>query len=313
MTKIFDALKDFDSAIRNASELLRNGEVIAFPTETVYGLGAGIYNINAVNKVYELKGRSRKNPLSAHISELSHVGMLCESIPEDFYKLAEKFLPGPLAIVLPKKSTISDEVTANLNTISIRMPNHRICLELIQATGQPIAGTSANISGNAAATKPEYVLEDFDGKITAILSAGECQFKMESTVLSLADSEPTIYRQGAISQLDIEKLLGKKVLSANRNLILHSQNIQRKYRFVIHKLSNMNEILEKTRNSPEKRFLIFGNTDLVLNNYEIINLKQENYLEMLRYADKGNFDELLILADEILRNNVLLWSRIDNM
>ena len=312
-TKIFDAEKDFENAIFRVSEILKNGEVVAFPTETVYGLGGIIYNINSISSVYELKGRSKTNPLSAHISDLSHVEMLCENIPDLFYVLADKFLPGPLAIVMQKKSTIPDEVTANLNTISIRMPNHKACLELIKATGQPIAGTSANVSGKPAATKPEYVIEDFDGRISAILDAGECKFKMESTVLSLAENEPTIFRQGAISQYEIEKAIERRVLSATKNLVLRNSYSKNLNKFKISKFDSMDEIMDKVINNPQKKFLIMGNQNQIFDNYEIIELKQENYLEILRFADKGNFDELLILTDEKLRTNLLLWSRIENL
>ncbi len=313
-TQILDAINDKSNSINIATNLLKDGNIIAFPTETVYGIGSLIYDLTSVEKIYELKGRSKTNPLAAHISDISHTEYLCEYIPDDFYKLAEKFLPGPLSIVLKKNSSISDLVTGNLNTISIRMPDNDICLDLIKSAGQPIAATSANFSGKPASTKLKHVLDDFDGKIPAILDGGNCKYNIESTVLSLAEHHPTIIRPGAITQFEIEKLLGKKVYSADRTILLHSMaNLKQKNKLNKKLFYNQLEIQDYIHQNTLEKFLILGNNVDKINNTEILELNQETFFDSLRYAESGNFDEVLILFDNNIKQNEALSFRINNL
>jgi L-threonylcarbamoyladenylate synthase len=148
-----------------AAEYLLSGEVVAFPTETVYGLGACIFLEDAIKKIFYAKRRPSDNPLIAHISDLSSVESIAEDVPPLFYKIAEEFFPGPLTIIASKSSEVPSIASAGLSTIAIRMPNHKIALRLIELVGQPMVAPSANLSGKPSATDFTHVLEDFDGHI----------------------------------------------------------------------------------------------------------------------------------------------------
>lgn len=209
-TKLLDYAADPGAALAEAARILLAGDVVAFPTETVYGVGALIFDAAAARKVYEAKSRSFTNPLAAHISSLEDVGRLAREIPDDFYKLAGKFLPGPLSIVLNKLPAIPDEVTAGLGTIGIRFPDCKPALELISLVGQPLAATSANVSGEPAAVTGAEAHERMRGRIAATLDAGATPVGKESTVITLAGARPRLLRLGAISLDELEETLGKK-------------------------------------------------------------------------------------------------------
>ncbi|NBP65017.1 MAG: threonylcarbamoyl-AMP synthase [Bacteroidetes bacterium] len=149
--------------IQKAAQLLKDGKLVAFPTETVYGLGASVFNPEALKKVFQAKGRPADNPLIAHICSIEELQLLAEEIPEDAMKLAKAFFPGPLTIVLPAKKTIPREATGGLETIAIRMPNHPIALQLLKLSG-PLCAPSANLSGRPSPTNAYHVMEDLDGK-----------------------------------------------------------------------------------------------------------------------------------------------------
>lgn len=193
--------------IDEAAALLKRGEVIAIPTETVYGLAAPIFNAPAIEKIFFLKNRPLDNPLIAHVATFS----MAESIIKDrgalFYRLVHAFWPGPLTLILPKQDTVPLIATARLNTIALRMPSHPIALRLIEAVGEPLVAPSANLSGRPSPTSAAHVLEDFPDRLAAILEGGPCSIGIESTVLSLAGEIPTLLRPGAISRQQIEEVL----------------------------------------------------------------------------------------------------------
>ncbi len=198
MLKLLDIhnLVDLDFAIN----LLEQGKILAFPTETVYGIGGDINSKLAAEAVYSIKKREAKKPLSAHISSIDMIEDLIESPSELFYKLVDKFLPGPLAIIVKrKKERIKDFITSGLDTISIRFPNDDNCLKLISSFGRPLAATSANISGEVAFTNSDDILNRFKGDIPAII-AGESYYKQESTIISIAGDYPQILREGVINK-----------------------------------------------------------------------------------------------------------------
>lgn len=198
--------------LSKSNQCLKDGEVIAFPTETVYGLGAHIFQANAVMKIFEIKGRDFNKPMAAHISNLNQVELLAFDIPDEFYKLAEAFLPGALSIVLKKKPNVPDIVTAGFDTIAIRYPDNKIALELIENFGQPLAATSANISGKNSAKKVDEIVSEFRSIIPLIIDDGPTLYGIESTVISLVDiSKPRVFRQGQISLIDIESVLKRKI------------------------------------------------------------------------------------------------------
>ncbi|WP_062351526.1 L-threonylcarbamoyladenylate synthase [Bacillus kwashiorkori] len=195
--------------VKEAAEVLKQNELVAFPTETVYGLGANSTSDEAVKKIYEAKGRPSDNPLIIHISDIAEVEKFVTHIPETAKKLMETFWPGPLTIVLTKKSGVLSKVaTANLSTVAIRMPEHPIALALIEASGLPIAAPSANISGKPSPTKFSHVEHDLTGKIAGIINGGDTGVGVESTVIDCTSEIPTILRPGGISKEAIEAIIG---------------------------------------------------------------------------------------------------------
>lgn len=194
--------------IARAAELLRGGDLVAFPTETVYGLGANATDGKAIAKIYEAKGRPSFNPLISHGSSLDM--LLTEAEFDDrALSLADKFWPGPLTMILPRSQTgkISDLACAGLSTIALRIPAHKIALELISAAGIPIAAPSANASGTLSPTAPHHVLSSLGGKVPIILAGGVTQYGLESTVVDLSGQDVVIVRAGAITAEDIADCL----------------------------------------------------------------------------------------------------------
>lgn len=181
------------------AKLIKQGEVVAFPTETVYGLGGDAFNENAISKIYKAKGRPSDNPLIVHISKIEDVEKLASNIPAEFFALAKRFMPGPLTVVLPKKKCVPDLVTGGLNTVAVRMPMHIIARQLIEKSQTLIAAPSANTSTHISPTTAQHVFDDLNGKIPLIIDGGECEVGIESTVLSLTDDVPTILRPGIIT------------------------------------------------------------------------------------------------------------------
>lgn len=192
--------------IRTYSEILKGGGVVAFPTETVYGLGASAWNPSAVQKVFELKGRPSDNPLIVHISKYSQLVSLTAEIPEKSRILMQKFWPGPLTLVFDKKPKVPDIVSGGLDSVAVRMPDHFFAIRLIDLTG-PLVAPSANISGRPSPTKTEHVIQDFD-KSVPVLDGGTCAIGLESTVLDVRSTPFRILRPGRITAKMIEERTG---------------------------------------------------------------------------------------------------------
>jgi L-threonylcarbamoyladenylate synthase len=195
-------------AIKKAAHLLRNGGLVAFPTETVYGLGANGLDPGAIAKIFKAKGRPLDNPLILHIAEPQEVYGLAENVSLDATTLMKEFWPGPLTLVLPRKSFIPDEATAGLDTVAIRMPAHPVALALIKEAGIPVAAPSANRSGYPSPTTAFHVLDDLNGKIDAVLDAGPTGIGLESTVLDLSGDKPLILRPGGVTKEELEGVIG---------------------------------------------------------------------------------------------------------
>lgn len=198
--------------IQVAADIIKEGGLVAFPTETVYGLGADALNEEAVKKVYKAKGRPSDNPMIVHIARASDIGQLTPKLSPDIVKLADCFWPGPLTLVLPKKEGIPKTTTGGLDTIAIRIPDNPVATELIRLSDTPIAAPSANISGKPSPTKAEHVIEDLSGLIDCILTGEDSRVGIESTVLDLTTDQPTILRPGIITAEQIEAAIGKKVI-----------------------------------------------------------------------------------------------------
>jgi L-threonylcarbamoyladenylate synthase len=194
-------------------QAIKSREVVAFPTETVYGLGADAWNSGAIAKVFETKGRPSDNPLIVHVSDPDQINNFASFIPESAQLLIEEFWPGPLTLVFNKKPEVLDAVTAGLNTVAIRMPANDIALELISKTG-PLVAPSANRSGAPSPTKASHVKADFGSSIL-VIDGGKTQVGLESTVLDVSDEIPIILRPGSIGKVELETVLGREVLNDN--------------------------------------------------------------------------------------------------
>ena len=195
-------------SIERAAELIRAGGVVAFPTETVYGLGASAFNALAVARIFELKARPRFDPLIVHIAVMTDVESLAASFPTAARKLAEKFWPGPLTLVLPKLPIVPDIVTAELPSVAIRQPDHPVALALIRAAGVPIAAPSANPFGRTSPTTAAHVAEQFGTELEWILDGGPCRVGLESTIVSFVGPAPVLLRPGGVSLEDIVAAIG---------------------------------------------------------------------------------------------------------
>ncbi len=215
--KYFDIQKEnnFDEALNYAATIIRQGGIVAFPTETVYGLGADVQNKEAVEKIYAAKGRQSDNPLIVHIADKSDLSKIAKNIPGWVFVLTEKYWPGPLSIVLEKKELIPKTVTAGLNSVAIRMPDNRIASELIRRSGCYIAAPSANKSGRPSPTKAEHVLIDLHDKIDVILGYDNISIGLESTVIDARGSYPVILRPGAITLEMLKDAVGNADLIKN--------------------------------------------------------------------------------------------------
>lgn len=205
-TKILST-SEYDIAL--AGEIIARGGLVAFPTETVYGLGADALNDDAVKSIYTAKGRPSDNPLIVHIAEKDDIKPLVKEITPKAQALIDEFFPAPLTIILPKSEKIGNTVSGGLDTVAVRMPENETARALIKASGCPVAAPSANTSGLPSPTKAKYVIDDMHGKIDAIIDGGDCEFGVESTVLTLATETPTILRPGAVTKEMIEAVIGK--------------------------------------------------------------------------------------------------------
>lgn len=197
-----------NSVVMRAGDVIRRGGLVAFPTETVYGLGGNGLNPHSSKSIYAAKGRPSDNPLILHIADRNELYSLVSEIPESAEKLMDAFWPGPMTLVFPKSDLVPMETTGGLDTVAIRMPNHPIALELIRTAGVPIAAPSANASGRPSPTRASHVWEDMEGRIEMILDGGEVGIGLESTIIDLTDGTPTILRPGYITQSMIENVIG---------------------------------------------------------------------------------------------------------
>ncbi len=200
---------DENSDLVRAASILREGGLVAFPTETVYGLGADALNPEALQKIYQAKGRPSDNPLIVHIAEVAMLASLTTDVPPIAHQLIDAFWPGPLTLVLPKAPIVPELVTGGLATVAVRMPDHPVALALLQAAGVPVAAPSANLSGKPSPTTAQHVWEDLTGKIEMILDGGPVGVGVESTVLDITMDPPLILRPGGITAEQLAEVLGE--------------------------------------------------------------------------------------------------------
>lgn len=207
-------VKPGGQSIAQAARIIASGGLVAFPTETVYGLGADALNEAAVHGIFAAKGRPADNPLIVHISEPSQLEGIAEEIPAKAAQLMDAFWPGALTLVLPRGERVPDVVTAGLGTVAVRCPSHPTALALIRAAQTPIAAPSANRSGRPSPTRAQHVLQDMQGRIPMIIDGGDCELGLESTVLSVLGEQAVLLRPGGITKEMIEDVLGEPVALA---------------------------------------------------------------------------------------------------
>jgi L-threonylcarbamoyladenylate synthase len=278
-----------------AAEFLRKGELVAFPTETVYGLGAPIFNPEAMAKIYLAKGRPSDNPLIAHIASLDQIDLIARDIPPAFYLLAKKFFPGPLTVVLKKHPSVPSIVSGGLDTIAIRMPSHPIAQELIKAVGQPLVAPSANLSGKPSSTTVQHVVNDFEGKIEAVIDGGPTEYGVESTVVSLV-AEPCLLRLGAVPKAAIEAVVGPLGEATSEGKLSSPGTRYRHY-------------------APEARIKLFANQEDLksylekaptLNRWINPAMTVASLYAQLRLADIEKVEEIVIDCSALEQNPVLM-------
>ena len=211
--------KDVKEGLYKAAEIIKTGGLVAFPTETVYGLGANGLDENAVPKIYEAKGRPSDNPLILHISEFDEIENIVKEIPDVAFVLADEFWPGPLTMVFKKSDIVPYRTTGGLESVAVRMPSNKIARELIKMAGVPVAAPSANSSGRPSPTKADHVLRDLDGKIDMVIDGGTVDIGLESTIVDVTGEVPVILRPGFITEEMLSEAIGRvKTDDAVKNL-----------------------------------------------------------------------------------------------
>lgn len=216
-TQIFDIDREnIDKAVmEKLGKIIASGGLVAFPTETVYGLGANAYDDEAVKNIYVAKGRPSDNPLIVHFADVKSIEAAVEKLTDDAKKLFSEFSPGPLTVILKKSDRISKTVTGGLDTVAVRIPSDEIARELIKSAGVPIAAPSANLSGKPSPTVARHVICDLDGRVDAIIAGGDCNVGVESTIIDLSGEAPVILRPGGITYKQIKKILPKTVIDSH--------------------------------------------------------------------------------------------------
>ncbi|WP_196593979.1 L-threonylcarbamoyladenylate synthase [Pectinatus sottacetonis] len=205
-TKIVKIVENNDEEIKKAAEFIKKGQVVAFPTETVYGLGANGLNAQAAAKIYEAKGRPSDNPLILHIDSIKMLSQITTAVPHIALEIIAAFCPGPITVIVPKRKNVPDRITGGLSTVGVRMPDNDIARKLIKLAGVPIAAPSANLSGKPSPTTANAVYEDLKGRIPLILDGGLSTFGVESTIVDCTENIPIILRPGAVTKEMLEEI-----------------------------------------------------------------------------------------------------------
>lgn len=299
--------------IKKAAKIIKQGGLVAFPTETVYGLGANALDPKAIKKIFLAKGRPSDNPLIVHISDINdlyQITKISESKRELVHKVIDRFWPGPLTIILPKTSRVPFETSGGLNTVAVRMPSNKIALNLIKYSGFPIAAPSANISGKPSGTSFSHVFEDFNGKIDGIIKSKNCDIGLESTVVDLTTKLPILLRSGGVGFEDLKTVMPDLKITVNSK----SKN-------------NKSPGMKYKHYSPEAKIILFESSayekitiytqKLKLQNKKIkviLSHKNKNIAKNLfkifRQCDKDSVDYILISSVEETGIGLALMNRV---
>lgn len=286
--------------ISKAAKLLRNGEVVAIPTETVYGLAANAFDDKAVAQIFEIKKRPLFNPLIVHIKSIDYLNTVATNIPPIAYQLAKQFWPGPLTLVLEKKLNISNIVTSGKNTVGVRIPSHPIALALLKELEFPLAAPSANPFGYISPTTSEHVKSQLGDKIPYILEGGSCERGIESTIIGFENDKPILYRVGAISNEEIEKCIGKLALKNTASASPEAPGMINKHYSPRTKFSvsaDISNCITENKNA-NVGFLLFKNENPFLTKEKYVELSKNkdlheaasNLYAAMHQLDDMNFD-----------------------
>lgn len=319
MTRLFSSSEHH---IAEAAQLLRSGELVAFPTETVYGLGARVFDESAVRRIFVAKGRPSDNPLIVHCAEKVDVERVSESLDESrqvlFDALYEAFCPGALTILLPKHPSVPDSVTAGLETVAVRFPAHSLAQALIRAVGEPLVAPSANRSGYPSPTTAQHVMSDLEGRIAAVIDGGACSVGIESTVVNILAPELTILRPGSITKEQLDGVALEQGFApfvyANENASGNAAPLSpgMKYR---HYAPNADVLVASSLEEAQQLALVHAPAQILARNEHIdgasiIELSEQSLYAALRNADAEKCRTVIILCDEEVQKNVALMNRI---
>lgn len=211
-TEVINITTEYERALNEAKRLINDGEVVAIPTETVYGLAANTFDEGAVKKIFIAKGRPSDNPLIVHIAKFEDLAPLVKEIPEKVKIMAEKFWPAPLTMIMKKSEKISNVVSGNLDTVAVRLPKSKFARDIIESCGVPLAAPSANLSGSPSPTNAKYVFDDMNGRIPLIIDGGSSEIGVESTVISFAEDPPRLLRPGGVTLEEMTELIGEIIV-----------------------------------------------------------------------------------------------------
>jgi L-threonylcarbamoyladenylate synthase len=315
--------------ITKAAQILRSGGNVAFPTETVYGLGACVFRDDAVRSIFLAKGRPSDNPLIVHCAEkrdverIADLSRLTSQQQVLFDTLYTAFCPGALTFILPKRATVPDSVTAGLNTVAVRFPKHPVALALIREAGEPLVAPSANRSGYPSPTTAAHVLHDLEGRIEAVLDGGTCELGIESTVINILSEPLHILRPGSITQKDMQSIatqfgLNVVVPTSNDEVLSKEEGNAAprspgmKYRHYAPKARVILAESEQAaflhaQNYPATRIFAYSSHS---SNTSIYSLSEQNLYAELRKADDDGLDAVIVIADDVLRSNAGLMNRL---
>lgn len=307
LTERLDATADADAAVARATRLLRDGQVVAIPTETVYGLAAPAMDVEAVRRVFAAKGRPADNPLIVHLAELVDVTCIADLDPLSA-KLLQAFAPGPLTVVLPRRAGVPDLVTAGLDTVAVRIPATEITRRIIREVG-PLAAPSANTSGRPSPTTADHVLADLNGRIAAVVDAGPCAEGLESTVIRVRDGAVTLLRPGALSAEAIEAVLGQGMRRATQ-ADGGSPGMKHRHYAPTARIVLCSTLAEVRRAAGTASNVLVLAAEGSAPGVDHRPLTSHDLYAELRRADDLRVDKIVVLCDEAVVRQEALWNRL---
>ena len=301
--------------LEQAALKIQHGGLLAFPTETVYGIGTSIFNSTAIKQLYAIKQKSKDRAIPVYISNLNQINFLATNIPQEFYRIANELLPAPITIILKKHPNFSSLITGNKETIVVHFSSSSILQRLIELTGCPLAITAANISGKPRSIQARHVLEDFNGAIDGILDGGQTDYGLESTILSLENPKiPTIFRLGLVLPRTLEKILKQPVKIHPLALLKQGSHFSNQLKANIHLFSNWEGLDSYLKLSlPGKRLIMHAEKSPFKLKYKFFALNSKNFYEGLRLAERENYTETLVHCSSIVKHNEALFSRLKQL